>query len=261
MLPIGGLELISPILYVFPKSSWRSDVTATWNFFEKEYNIKDYLGKSDNGTHIHISLQPAFDLQDLKRLASSIIHFEPAFEALMPEHRRGNAHAISNFLGSPHLQRQGRSRSESIVDIERTTDIPSLFRLIQGYKSNSFSWNFHSLFEPKHTIEFRQPPAATTLAESLSWAELTLNFVQASLQEGQSSRLRNFHPTVRGLRSFLEQENVRVPEVNEPAWLDRIWATTRMGASVEPKAVNGEVFEHLQVYEMKRTRSRPKRVH
>jgi Putative amidoligase enzyme len=234
----GGLELRTPILDVFPHSQWRSHVRECWDFLERYYRV---TGDERCGTHIHISLVPNFDLTELKRIACAIIQFEPAFEALMPSHRRGNAYATSNWLSSPYLKRRGRSRAQSIDDIEKAFDVVEVFRLIQGYHSSNFCWNFRSLFESKQTMEFRQPPASSSLAEVLSWAELTMNFIQASIRHGSS--VRNFAANVGGLRSFLEQINV--DGVNEPGLMQRIWGNKPNGAAAEPVDISGEIMEGM----------------
>jgi hypothetical protein len=159
----------------------------------------------------------------------------------MPGHRRGNAYAASNWLSSPYLKRRGRSRAQSIDDIEKAFDVVEVFRLIQGYHSSNFCWNFRSLFENKETIEFRQPPASSSLSEVLSWAELTMNFIQASILYGSSAR--NFASNVGGLRLFLEQVNV--DGVNEPGQLRRIWGNQPDGAAAEPVDISGEIMKGM----------------
>jgi hypothetical protein len=90
-------------------------------------------------------------------------------------------------------------------------------------------------------MEFRQPPASSSLAEVLSWAELTMNFIQASIRPGSS--VRNFASNVGGLRSFLAQVNV--DGVNEPGLLQRIWENKPNGAAAEPVEISGEIMEGM----------------
>ena len=237
---LGPLEMISPIFDVYPLSGWRRHVIATWNFLEQHYAIT--TGDSCS-THIHVSLVPHYDLKDLKRVAVSIIHFEPAFEALMPEARRGNPFCQSNWLDSPRLAPAGLSRSESIAEIERKLDAYHVIASIQNGGDKCFAWNFESLKEHS-TIEFRKPPASSSADEALSWAELALNFIQASLKYGTSRRLKMIPSTIRGLRWFLEQ--VYVPGINVPSRLDRIWAGKDENAALEPwvwsrRKLNGDM--------------------
>lgn len=95
----------------------------------------------------------------------------------------------------------------------------------------NYAWNFQSLqFYPK-TIEFRKPPVSLTPDAALSWAELALSFVHASVR-CESSQLQKVPPTVGGLRWFLRQ--FYVPGMNEPARLERLWKGKDPRAAVEP---------------------------
>ncbi len=220
--------MISPIFDAYPRSGWRGHVITTWKFLEQHYSITT---NDSCATHIHVSLDPNYDLKDLKRLAVAIIHFEPAFEALMPVGRKGNPYCKSNWLENPRLGRAGLSRSESIADIERLLDVYHVIETIQTSDDKFFAWNFDSLNE-HNTIEFRKPPASSSADEALSWAELALNFIQASLRYGTSRRLKRIPSTIKGLRWFLRQ--VCVPSMNAPSRLDRIWAGKDENAASEP---------------------------
>jgi Putative amidoligase enzyme len=228
----------SPILRVFPDSPWREQVKETWTYLSRCYRITE-----DNscGTHIHISMVPNYSLTELKHIASAVIQFEPAFEALMPDHRRGNAYAVSNWLHSPYLARRNKSRCQSIEAIECANDRVEVLRLVQGYRNHYFAWNFWTLFGPKGTIEFRQPPASVSAGDTLGWAELAMNFIQASVQRGSS--VRNFASNVGGLRSFLEQ--VHVSGVNEPVWLRSIWRGMEEEAALGPVAVDRDMLKGM----------------
>ncbi|KAF7508046.1 hypothetical protein GJ744_009628 [Endocarpon pusillum] len=228
-----GIEMRSPILDVFPHSAWRAHVIKTWGYLDKHYKI---LGDDRCSTHIHVSMIPKYNLADLKHIASTIIHFEEAFEALMPDHRRGNGFAASNWLCSPYLRRQGKNRLQSIEAIRKANDEVEVFRLIQGLDNNNFCWNFLTVFGDKGTIEFRQPPASIRVADVLGWAELVMNFIQASLLFGSSAHI--FPANVGGLRSFIEQVNV--DGVNKPDWLRHIWEGKRKDMAFRPKQIHPE---------------------
>jgi Putative amidoligase enzyme len=220
----------SPILEVYPNSSWRDRVSTTWTYLEQHYYISsDYKC----ATHIHISLMPNYELKDLQRIASSAIYFEPALEALVPEERRRSGYAKSIWLHSPSFGRGMISRSAAIALIESTGSKQCLLQLLQG-SDTYYSWNFRNMAdrEAKKTIEFRKAPASLTAEEVLSWAEFAMNFAQASIEYGSSGRLEDFTPNVGGLRSFLAK--VCVPGVNEPRRLERIWAGKKPEAALEP---------------------------
>jgi hypothetical protein len=248
----------SPILDVFPRSPWRAQVIQTWGYLDKHYRI---LGDDRCSTHIHVSMIPNYNLANLKQIASTIIHFEEAFEALMPDHRRGNGFAASNWLCSPYLRRQGKNRLQSIEAIRKANDEVEVFRLIQGLDSHDFCWNFLNVFGDKGTIEFRQPPASLKVADVLGWAELVMNFIQASLHFGSSAH--RFPANIGGLRSFLEQVNV--DGVNKPDWLRHIWAGKPDDMALQPKQIPPETWSKREstqqltekiVVELRRSRMR-----
>lgn len=227
MIFIGGLELRTPVIDIEP--GWRSNTIMTWRHLQEYYHI---LPNHECATHVHVSLSPNYSLNQLKRIASAVIYFEPAFEALMPEDRRGNEWARSIWLESPHFAVKGRSRNESIKEIEKAPSQDALISLLHAPGDPSYAWNFWSLTTPKRTIEFRQPPASTTVQEVLSWAELTLNFIQVSLIYGSRASLADFPANIKGLRRYLYQ--VYEAGINEPSHLRSLWAGKSPTAALEP---------------------------
>ena len=222
--------MISPILKAFPGSTWRTDVETMWRFLQLRYNI---FGSEHCATHVHVSIEPRATLQDLKRIAQAIIHFETAIEALVPPDRRGNRYAKSNWLDGPEFGRKGKSRRESIAAIEHVCGpglLVDLMQPLQRATDRDYAWNFHSLFDKK-TIEFRQPPVSVTPAEALSWAELAMSFVHAAVR-CEPSELQKVPSTIGGLRWFLRQ--FHVPGMHEPVWLQRLWHGKDERAAVEP---------------------------
>lgn len=232
----GGIELVSPLFRAFPSSRWREDVEATWTYLSANYDI---AGNASAGTHIHIGLEPEYSLTDLKRISQAVIHFETAFEVLVPRCRRGNIHAKSNWLHAPGLARTGRSRPESIAALGSVICFRDLVDLLHptilpnGQYDRSFSWNFSSWFE-KRSIEFRLPPTSLTSKEALSWAELAMSFVQASTRVVSSEQLQTIPPTMGGLRWFVRNYG-NEPGVNQPGRLERLWRSAEPGAILEPK--------------------------
>lgn len=231
----GGIELRSPKLSVSPSSQWRNDVEGVWKYISTNY---DLTTDENCATHIHISLVPNYTFTEIKCIACSVIYFERAIEALMPPHRRGNRFAMSNYLASPYLRREGKSRQDSIELIEMARDELEVFRFIQGYDNKNFAWNFRNLVQGnKGTIEFRQPPASSTSAQSLSWAEFVMNFIQSSVKLGSFTNLKTFPDNIRGLRSFLEHDGVRDRQLNQPVRLGKIWERKPPDKKTEPKPI------------------------
>ena len=220
--------MVSPILWAFPGSRWREDVEATWKYLKNQYHV---TANDRCSTHIHISLDPFYTAPEIKRIAQACIHFEPAFEALVPKTRRQNSYVKSNWLDSPSLARENKSRSQLIAEIEGQVNAENVTRLMQRGKDRDFSWNFWALFR-KRTIELRKPPGSTTPEEVLGWAELAMSFIQASVKYENTVQLQKVPATVGGLRWFLSRFSV--PGVNEHHRMNRIWAGKDPGAMLEP---------------------------
>ncbi len=246
----------TPIIDV--RAGWRNSIIFTWEHLREYYDITH---NHECATHIHISLVPQYDLEELKRVAMSVIYFETAFEALVPETRRGNVWAQSNWLESPSFAQRNRSRWESITEIERVIDASEFLQLMQNFGDPRYAWNFWNLTTANKTIEFRKPPGSVTADEALSWAELALNFIQVSIRLGSSRLLRSYSANIKGLRLFLRQVNE--PGVNEPDRLDRLWAGEPPNAAVPPiysptrKGKTKDKIKPKIAADMKRIRSHP----
>jgi Putative amidoligase enzyme len=207
-----------------------------WKCLEKHYEV---FGNSLCSTHFHIGVRPAFTLKDLKRIAQAMIHFETAFECLVPLCRRKNPYARSNWLETPGFAEKGRSRSDCIAAIGATSSIKQLLGLLhpptEWFDCGKMCWNFLSLAE-NGSIEFRKPPVSLTSLHTLTWAELALSFVQASMACEFSHALQNIPPTAGGLRWFLAKFG-NVPGINEPSRLRPIFQRTHPESFIEPLIV------------------------
>jgi transposase InsO family protein len=170
---------------------------------------------------------------EIKRIAQAIIHFEPALEVLVPDHRRRTHFAKSNWLHANFLAADNKSRSQSVAYIEEQLNLRQIVDAIQRPRDRDFCWNFQNLLlSEKRTIEFRKPPASTTAEEALSWAEFAMSFVQSSIKCESAAKLQAIPPNLRGLDWFLRQSNVA--GVNEPYRLQRIWAGKGLDEFLEP---------------------------
>ena len=242
MILIGEVELVSPILRAFPGSTWRKSVELTWKCLADRYDIDT---NHQCGTHIHISLDPFFNVRELVQIAQAVLHFEPAIEALVPEDRRGNDFCKSNWLGSPHLGAANISRPDSVAKIGKIQDPSELIRCMGNREDRGYSRNFLSLMDKKkRTLEFRKPPGSTTVEQPLSWAEFVLSFIQAAIKCDSAEQLQRFPAHVGGLQWFLKQSNV--PGVNEHHRLARLFAGQAPMATLQPKP-------NLEAYGLKLT--------
>lgn len=248
--------MVSPIHRAFPGSIWRTEVDEMWDYIQANYHVTANYRCS---THIHIGREPGYELSDMKRIAQAVIHFETAFEALVPPERRENIYAKSNWLDAPGLARANLSRAESIAAIEAISDNADpkqLLRLLHPQDPNDrrnyndrrfFTWNFLS-WQDKGSVEFRKPPASISSVEALSWAELAMSFIQACTSDGNRSpaALLQIPPTVGGLRWFLHYYG-NEPRTNQLARLERLFRDKKPDAHVEPRPI---VLENLVVPEL-----------
>lgn len=223
--------MVSPILRAFPGSNWRNHVQATWKFLHQHYKLE---ATDDCATHIHISLEPKYTLDEIKKVAQAAIHFEPAIEVLVPKSRRGNPYCKSNWLNAPGFTTKEPTRAETIANLGKKMALRGLITAmhITGTDvSKNFCWNFCSIVN-KGTIEFRKPPASLDADAALSWAELAMSFVQAAIKCESPEALQQVPANIRGLRWFLE--TAAVPGMNELWRLDRLWRDKDPDLILEP---------------------------
>ena len=211
--------MTSPIFIADPGSPWRGHVQATWRFLKRHYQVIEH---TYYGTHIHVSAEGGYTLQEMKQIAQCVIHFEPAFDALVPSCRRGgnNIFGKSNWVDGECFAKANRSRAQSIGYIASIDNLGAFLTAMNPDGDKKFAWNFESI-RKYWTIEFRQPPVCTRVDQVLSWAELALSFIQSSIRYGHFEQLLRVPSTIGGLRWFLEQSNV--PTINQHGRLERFW--------------------------------------
>jgi hypothetical protein len=227
--------MLSPIFYA-NHPSWRSHVRATWGYLAENYNISATESGSCH-THIQIWPSPSGGLQDLKRIASSVVYFETALEATLPERKFDGFYARSNWLHSLHLAQTGHSRLESVMVIQhQCDDAETVLSTVQTLSEPRFCWNFAN-FERDRLIEFRRPPACLTVTEALGWAEFALVFIQASIQYGSLGWLNSFSRKTGGLQSFISKVQI----AGGVDSLNKLWAAKDPDAAREP-ALSADVY-------------------
>jgi hypothetical protein len=236
--------MVSPIFRAYPSATWREDVKATWAYLRRQYKVTQNPSCS---THIHISFEPpnTYTEEEIRRVIISAIHFETAFEVLVPPHRRQNRYAKSNWRDGRYLGQENKSRHSSIVEISQTTGLRQMIEMMQASSDKNYCWNFNNLLDSLRTIEFRKPPASTTAYEALAWTELAMSFVQASVKYGSLAVLRDVPSTVGGLRWFLKQAHI--PGMNRPDLLEIIFEGKDLYAALEPQAVHIDVIEQSEL--------------
>ncbi|EAS31889.3 uncharacterized protein CIMG_07368 [Coccidioides immitis RS] len=230
-----ALESISPIFRAHSNSPWRSHIRFMWSFLSAKFNV---TANSSCGTHVHLSLAGGYSLEGLKKVCQSIIHFEPAFEALLPQDRLSNEYARSNWLDNANFAHRNLSRRQSIALIGQASNMRDLVLLMNPNHDKMFGWNFLYLLNTPHgTIEFRRGAASTSVDDVFMWIEVAISFVHAALELGDPSTLEKIQPTVGGLLSFIKATNIfnNVPGMGDQRYLDLFFQGKSRSLLREPK--------------------------
>ncbi|KAE8136589.1 hypothetical protein BDV38DRAFT_293768 [Aspergillus pseudotamarii] len=194
-------------------------------------------GNADCSTHVHISRVEGFSTSDVKGIAQAIIHFQPAFEAVVPPARRGNEYSRSNWLDNPRFGYLNLSREQSIALLESKTTTDEIIDIMNPNQSKYFGWNFLSLKTFK-TIEFRRGSASLSSDDAFMWVELTLSFMQAAMTHPSLQHLRRYPGTIGGLKDFIQ--HARLPQqkgAHNPAHLQRLFHNKDLNSRLDPTCV------------------------
>ncbi|KAI1129698.1 putative amidoligase enzyme-domain-containing protein [Nemania abortiva] len=225
-----GIEMVSPIFRLMPDSSWRAAVRNMWEFLQENYNI---TANETCSTHVHMSIVGNYSVMQVKRLAQAIIHFEPAFEALLPRDRRGNEYARSNWIDNLHFGYAKLSRADAIAMLESRGTVDEVINLMNPEDSRYFGWNFQAI-KKYSTVEFRRGAASTSSTEVFRWVELATSFLRASIKTPTAASIQQFQPTIGGLMKYLSVGVDDVPGVGESRYLWDKFAGLRPNDRLDP---------------------------
>ncbi|KAF7503769.1 hypothetical protein GJ744_003311 [Endocarpon pusillum] len=233
------LKMLSPVFDIVPGSDWQQHVQALWSYLTKHYQIR-YGSDCRNG--IYVSLHPECNLPELKRVISSVFHFEPAIEALLPENRLDAWCAKSNWLYHELTAPEAMSRHDFLLDIQEAGDKRTLVDKVQDISHGDtceFCWNFSGLqgndsYQHGRMINFRKPPAGPSEpASTFRWAQFTITFILAAIQYGSPDNLTSLSHNIGELRSFMS--HAALPEeVGDFHLIDMLWKGKDPKAAREP---------------------------
>ncbi|KAL9089349.1 MAG: hypothetical protein Q9159_002565 [Coniocarpon cinnabarinum] len=200
-----------------------------------------------------------FELTDLKRIAQAAVYWEPAWEAVMPNARRGNKFARSNYLDNRNLARKGFSRQESLQIIEDAGSVRKLLDQIQPREAfvwRNFGFNFVNVLEGPNTIEFRRGACSVSTQDVRMWVAVAL---LASIRCNSLIDVQARECTVAGLERFLFEpmDNPAHPHLSTSGVfarsdIQRLFEgnrhkTTQMPKAVRQGDVSGRLARHLHV--------------
>lgn len=170
-------------------------------------------------------------------MAQAVVHFEPAFEALVPAERRHNEYTRSNWVDNYNFAYKRKSRAESIAKIEGCrTNIEVADMMSPGGKMWGF--NFDNIKHDLGTIEFRRGAASLDANDVYKWVEIAVSFLFAAMKLGSPGYLATQQPTVGGLRAFIASANLQVGAgMHDVRYLDHVFAGKDLRAALQPQPV------------------------
>lgn len=206
-----------------------------WRFLLADFHVSS---NASCGTHVHLSRVGGYSLSDLKKICQSLIHFEPAFEAILPEERLGNEYGRSNWLDNKNFGHQNLSRRQSIAIIQRVSTMRELVLLMNPDHDKMFGWNFlYLLNNPHGTIEFRRGAASTSVQDVFIYIEIAMSFLEAAVRLGDVESLKSVPATVGGLQWFIQAAKLPdgIPGLFDSRYLKLFFAGKSQSAFREPR--------------------------
>ncbi|KAJ5797702.1 amidoligase enzyme-domain-containing protein [Penicillium pulvis] len=200
------LELVSPILNYDARSPWREEVRTMFNTIRRACIIES---NQTCGVHVHISPpgDSRWSLPTLKSVCRSILYFDGAIEAMVPECRRRNQYTLNNRRGNGIFI--GKDISGCLRLVEKCKHPVEVADLMNEGGKRYFAWNFTNLYYGGlATIEFRMAPGASDETMCLPWVEFVVCFAHASKTTSSYRDLLQYSRDVQGLRRFLLSHEV-----------------------------------------------------
>lgn len=212
----GSVEIISPFFRLQPNVDWRKTVRRFWTFLQRYYRLTN--DAQSYGTRIYMSHDQGYSQTEYYNLASAIMTFDPVITELVPSRSWSDqsARSIKKFNHRFH----GMTAPECVGRIRMTESQRAFHSLLKGRGGKQFSWVFDN--HPAGMIEFRQSPPSLCAEDALTWAELTLNFVQVALDREDIGEATDV-PDVGHLHSFLQSGHFQQSALGSPELLARVW--------------------------------------
>ena len=189
-----------------------------WNFLDTHYHIIAEPGV--NSTHVHVSKKSTYTIEEAQRVAIAIIHWEPAWLAIVPVEWQTDSLLRSIYLEN-FARYKGWTRARVIREIEAKKKSGDLINLLQPDGEKFWSWNFLNLKKSCRTIEFRLgdgceclvsivarvsliiPCSGFCLADAEMWSAAAVSFIMAAMKAESSSAITATKCTVPNLESFM----------------------------------------------------------
>ena len=221
------LELVSPILHFQAGYHFRDFVNGVWEVIHAACLIET---NTWCGTHVHVSPDNDYTLDQMKSVARAVLYFESALNALVPADRLKSKFCKSFHASNPNFK--GKTMDKCVALVDATKNNVAVIELMNN-PDRCFAWNFQNLWQGRPlTIEFRQAPGVASSADALAWAEFAVTFVGAAIKAaGSHKALQKYAINVGGLAAFLK--NGVVSGVSDARVLAKITGKAKDSAKID----------------------------
>jgi hypothetical protein len=165
----------------------------------------------------------------LKSIFRSILCFETAFEVIVPQSRRGNEYAKSNWIDNPKLRGKTRvqcfqliEQCSNNIDITNITN-PGDIRDTDG--DRYYGWNFMNLvYGGIMTIDFCGGPGVTEAEQCLDWVKTSSHLHSSCKELWHFCQSGTNGTNAQGLRQFIHlglERGVSTPELFTAIFKDK----------------------------------------
>ncbi|KAL9054203.1 MAG: hypothetical protein Q9162_004311 [Coniocarpon cinnabarinum] len=140
----------------------------------------------------------------LKLVAQAVIYWEPAWEAIMPDERRGTGYARSNYVDNMMFALiRSHTREQAIDDIEQVQTVTEFLDLVHPDEAKYWGWNFWNVEQRCNTIEFRRGACSRSFRDVKMWIAAATCFILSAIQAGSIDGIRRRRCTVAELQQFM----------------------------------------------------------
>ncbi|KAL9052593.1 MAG: hypothetical protein Q9162_005283 [Coniocarpon cinnabarinum] len=196
------VEVISPIL---EPSSFRQRIHIFWVFLPLNYKITHE--NLPTTTHVHFATKnPEFTLHQLVLIAAAWIHWEPAWEGVLPwrgDHVSGWL-SRSLYMENKNFAPARVPRVEAINKLKSCSTLQSFLDTIHPTGKKYWGINFwHCQEGDTQTVEFRRGDMSTSGDHANMWMAVAVSFMLAALACGSVEEIMKAKVTVPALEQLM----------------------------------------------------------
>ncbi|KAF1959961.1 hypothetical protein CC80DRAFT_533250 [Byssothecium circinans] len=187
--------------------------------------IKIELNESTS-TQVHLSTPGEFSVQEVKKIAKSVLYWERCVDCLVSSKRVNKGYVESNHASVYFNQRKTDASIEAaIAAVEKCETVEGVALLMCTQPDGSeiahrgFRVNFRNLLEGElGTIEFRQADGSGDAATAIAWPAFWIGFCVSAIKTGIDGRKM----TMEGLKGFVV-DGLETYGKADPGWVETIF--------------------------------------